>query len=426
MIIYSASDIIYRQDQKSDVALLVDQLRKKIVFGPSVESAVNDANLKNADDSAEVRNLESKFEQLAVLWMSTDRSPSADNNRSIWSYESTSSDSGPPSPRFQQQRYDDLFGAPEQVNEDNLQSYCPGREDKIWATGSSAVHDWLNQGIEIGSKGYQPWLVQRKCSLDNHVSTSLFKEVTAKKMDGKIGHAYSHQLPNVPDVMIFDENLLTSPKTHFQPIKNDSWQREVSIIIDSSRKGLVPCSTQCPNRITSRSNSRENRLIQPPRPSSVSSKELASFIDPGCDVEEHEEFAESVVIVEDVQDVEDDPVNVELSVVEVDETDESEYQAIESILNEVLNNRPVDGYEEECSVQIESCELDQVNDTYTNMPWNEELLQDLNNQITTAETVYLTDDSDDYFLHPASDVDSSLDFHNDPALLFVYNRSGKF
>lgn len=400
---------------------------------PDYRGDMVNGNLKN-DESIDIKNLESKFEQLAVLWMQSDRCPSVDNNRSIWSYGSTSSDSGPPSPRIQfQGTYSDLFRP---SDEDSVKTLCPMQETSIWARSDrNIVHDWLNQEVEVGR---HPWMMQRKCSLDNHLSTSLFKEVTSKRSDTQVGTSYDHQLPNVPDVQVFDEDLLTSHKTHFQPIKNDSWQRELSVVIDPDRKGLVPCSPLCPNRVlTNRVNSVGSKMIGPPRPSSVSSKELASFMEPGCLLDPEEEEEKIVVIEEDdirKETVVKSVVTVE-DVLEEDETvndENDEYQAIESILNEVLNNRSVDAdYDDEypANVQLDTTvvELDvedvtTTNDTYASMPWMNE---DLNSQIMTAETVYLTDDSDDYFLHPTSDVDSSLsDFHNDPALLFVYNRPG--
>ena len=410
---------------------------------PDYRGDMVNGNLKN-DESIDIKNLESKFEQLAVLWMQSDRCPSVDNNRSIWSYGSTSSDSGPPSPPPQfQSTFSDLFRA---SDEDSVRTHFPMRESSIWARSDrNIVDDWLNQEIEVGR---HPWMMERKCSLDNHLSTSLFKEVTSRRSDTQVGTSYDHQLPNVPDVQVFDENLLTSHKTHFQPIKNDSWQREISVVIDPDRKGLVPCSPLCPNRVlTNRVNSVESKMIEPPRPSSVSSKELASIMEPGClvDPEEEDSMEGEIVIEEDdvkkemfpiPQTVVKSVVTVE-DVLEEDETlndENDEYQAIESILNEVLNNRSVEADYDEypANVQLDTTivelDVDQVedvtttNDTYASMPWMNE---DLNSQIMTAETVYLTDDSDDYFLHPTSDVDSSLsDFHNDPALLFVYNRPG--
>lgn len=43
------------------------------------------------------------------------------------------------------------------------------------------------------------------------------------------------------------EDLYTSPRTHFQPIRQDYYERPCNIVTDASIVGIIPCSRNCPN-----------------------------------------------------------------------------------------------------------------------------------------------------------------------------------
>ena len=43
------------------------------------------------------------------------------------------------------------------------------------------------------------------------------------------------------------EDLYTSPRTHFQPIRQDYYERPCNTVTDSTIVGMVPCSRNCPN-----------------------------------------------------------------------------------------------------------------------------------------------------------------------------------
>ena len=86
-----------------------------------------------------------------------------------------------------------------------------------------------------------------------------------------------------------DENLLISSKTHFQPIKQDCFERDQSeddSICDSADKEiskLVICSDKCPNNCETKLEANYDDLKL--RPISTSFGELASFMGPFNDFE---------------------------------------------------------------------------------------------------------------------------------------------
>ncbi len=92
----------------------------------------------------------------------------------------------------------------------------------------------------------------------------------------------SSTLQNPNELNLPEENLLTSPKTHFQPIKQDSFDRDSSdeeSVCDSTEVNqLVICSTKCPNNVDNKANDSSVALKR--RPVSTSLDELASFMGP--------------------------------------------------------------------------------------------------------------------------------------------------
>lgn len=94
-------------------------------------------------------------------------------------------------------------------------------------------------------------------------------------------------LQNPNELNLPEENLLTSPKTHFQPIKQDSFDRDSSdeeSVCDSTEVNkLVICSTKCPNNVDNKANDSSVALKR--RPVSTSLDELASFMGPFNDID---------------------------------------------------------------------------------------------------------------------------------------------
>lgn len=59
------------------------------------------------------------------------------------------------------------------------------------------------------------------------------------------------------------EDLFTSPSTHFQPIRQDYYERPCNLVTDSSMVGMVPCSRNCPNHERRRKAKKINDNITP-------------------------------------------------------------------------------------------------------------------------------------------------------------------
>ena len=174
-------------------------------------------------------------------------------------------------------------------------------------------------------------------SLLNHAADSLFVRPLSSAVPVKWA-ASTHPQPAFERTISRTESLLTSAATHFQPIRQDFYERAGNIVTDASVCGLVPCSGKCPNHIRNRADNKKNDESH--RPASASLNELALFVGPFAG-DEQERPLVSVGSADKSTNTSDDGLEEEdlltQTPVIVDD-----YDAICSILNEVLSRRDED------------------------------------------------------------------------------------
>jgi len=195
-------------------------------------------------------------------------------------------------------------------------------------------------------------------SLKNHTPESLFVRFSPSRSsnDGSncgiaqssLTSRQSSQVEEPQQNGDNQENLLTSARTHFQPIRQDFYERDVGNVIDTLQTGLVPCSGKCPNHARNRVN---NGPVAD-RPPSASREELSQFVGP-FPTENEEVIEEEKCQVEDVRKAQvDDKKDVKAIQGNVEndtegkkpssesvEAGQDDYDAICLILNQVLNHQ---------------------------------------------------------------------------------------
>lgn len=197
-------------------------------------------------------------------------------------------------------------------------------------------------------------------SLKNHTPESLFVRVSPSRSSSNDGSncvfsqssltsRQSSQVEEPQPNGENQENLLTSVRTHFQPIRQDFYERDVGNVIDTHQTGLVPCSGKCPNH----ARNRVNNGPVPDRPPSASREELSQFVGP-FPTENEEVIEEEKCQTDDAKKTPvDDKENVEViqenvksdaeegkkSLSESVEAGQDDYDAICLILNQVLNHQ---------------------------------------------------------------------------------------
>ena len=140
-------------------------------------------------------------------------------------------------------------------------------------------------------------------SLSNHLPDSLFVKPNLKSDPdhsciNSTGCHYSQSLLSQSDYSTnaygLNENLLLSAATHFQPIRQDFYERTLSdIVTETGLCALIPCSGKCPNHVRNRqpvckttstttTTTRTRRTLdqEKSRPDSVSLSELSLFVGP--------------------------------------------------------------------------------------------------------------------------------------------------
>lgn len=165
-------------------------------------------------------------------------------------------------------------------------------------------------------------------SLQNHTTDSLFVRPLTSAGACKLGPGTQLTCDKATSRT---ENLLTSAATHFQPIRQDYYERSGNMVTDASVCGLVPCSGKCPNHGRNRT---ERRKETRPRPASTSMSELSLFVGPFVGEE-----SDCRTSADKWTSTSDDGVGdmVTQTPVLVDD-----YDAICSILNDVLSRRDED------------------------------------------------------------------------------------
>lgn len=100
--------------------------------------------------------------------------------------------------------------------------------DKQWSLEQSEIPPWYLH--------YLANVISNESSRGSQVASA---DLTYEQMN-QLKHLYH---------AYFDahEDLYTSPKTHFQPIRQDYYERPCNIVTDASIVGIIPCSRNCPN-----------------------------------------------------------------------------------------------------------------------------------------------------------------------------------
>ena len=287
----------------------------------------NKQHVVEVNDSSKLELLARKFNNdVANIWSTTE--PSSD----AWTSKVTASVS--------------LLSLEDSGSLSNIWSFSPGTSCSHEVSSSSSSH--------LSSPVNHP---VNHTSLKNHTEESPFIQVSTSRASNAISQHDSRasssnenhvigKKRNKKSSMESKENLLTSLQTHFQPIRQDYYERGPNNVTDTQLSGLVPCSGKCPNHARNRCdirNSLSEKVSCDPRPSSVSREELSLIVGPFKEDEEDvqleaEDNQESQVDQKELCDKQ----NTEEK--EVRETDTvtpavDDYDAICSILNQVLNNQ---------------------------------------------------------------------------------------
>jgi hypothetical protein len=215
---------------------------------------------------------------------------------------------------------------------DLLKDDVPGQD--VWS--QSAANIWsFDPSSLIGSCGRSPEV--NETSLLNHTMESLFVRPMAGSAASSKSAASSSHSSSFERTISQTENLLTSAATHFQPIRQDYYERAGSIVTDASICGLVPCSGKCPNHLRNRTDVRKDEEIQ--RPASTSLNELSHIVGPFAADENVAPVSESA---DKSTDTSDDVLPYEEYVAKQTQIIVDDYDAICSILNDVLSRRDED------------------------------------------------------------------------------------
>ncbi|RWS30326.1 uncharacterized protein B4U80_13625 [Leptotrombidium deliense] len=221
------------------------------------------------------------------------------------------------------------------------------------ATLETDVDDWFS-----GDKHdkFSPKVVfENKTSLSNHGDDSLFVEVPSRRNGSlsEIGDSEKqntsneyylpvHEAPEKEDET--SECLLTSPKTHFQPIKQDSFDEEyedaTTYEADAEVSRLVPCSSICPNNANNDlkcDNKSRSSQESKSRSLSTSLPELTLFMGPFTD----NELEEDKLSIEEERHSSKACVDCEhenTKAASVSSNEENEFEELCTMLNEVLRD----------------------------------------------------------------------------------------
>ncbi|KAI1303073.1 Uncharacterized protein HDE_02464 [Halotydeus destructor] len=224
----------------------------------------------------------------------------------------------------------------------------PAPTSETWSTEKTPTETFF------GATGEKPLSVKFSSvtTLTNHGENSLFVKVSPKPKQ------YPSDVLPIGKIYMQHkgiDHLLTTAQTHFQPIRQDYYEKQVGIVIDPNIIGMVPCSSKCPNR--KNVVGKEETVVRSKSPSIV---ELSSYIGPFPEGETDDEIngqAESACIAdlfEKASDCSDkstntDSGNVENQFIEEDwekvvlegdnENQSSDYDALCSLLDEVLQKQ---------------------------------------------------------------------------------------
>lgn len=212
------------------------------------------------------------------------------------------------------------------VLQPDVQSDIWGQAASIWSFNPSAMVTETAAPVAPD---------ENQTSLMNHTPDSLFVQPLSSVLScAPLKSPIRDQKP-ASKTLSRTESLLTSAATHFQPIRNDFYERAGNIVTDASVCGLVPCSGKCPNHIRNRSEQRKEDEQQ--RPASPSMNELALFVGPFSGDENDRPVVSADKGTNTSDDAMDEADSFAKSPVVVDD-----YDAICSILNDVLNRRNED------------------------------------------------------------------------------------
>lgn len=293
------------------------------------------------------RNLASKFtSDIASIWKKEmDDSSSSFSSTGIWSADSsfvaTRTTSSPNTKKLWLMnglRAENVLADCKDYLEASIDTLSWSADKLVDFTGPS----WLNM----------PSPNRNKTSLSNHGLNSLFVEVPPKLEKDLTDSSEEIALHNFTELKNLDMPLNTS-QTHFQPIRQDYYEREASIVIDPDVCGMVPCSPKCPNR--GKRNCSPRKDIE--RSASPSQVELSKYIGPfldgeivleNGDLELTEDNLPIGECFEKLSQCSDKATNTEegtlehtsrasSSVSESPEPEISEYDTLCSLLNEVLH-----------------------------------------------------------------------------------------
>lgn len=275
----------------------------------------------------------------------------------IWRFDSAFSSpqySESPSPKLRKDNQAEYFNS--NLFIDTLSNLSTNSEN-IW--DSFKINDSL---MDFGIKEKQA------ISLSNHRKDSLFVELIPK-YQASSEYTTSNQMSsnkamdsNFENKGEFVENLLFSPKTHFQPIKQDSLEREYSddgslIEADAEVAGLTICSSKCPNVKT---NSKISNHQNEARPVSTSFEELTSFMGPfneGIIFDERSFLENKQFYLKNIDKSTNTGLEEKNTLIKINESEsesesEPEYQDLCKMLNEFLK----DGINEDSNVHYDTSE----------------------------------------------------------------------
>ena len=125
---------------------------------------------------------------------------------------------------------------------------------------SSSTQSKDKQRLSLSQAEIPPWYLHYLANvISNESSRGLditSSDVTYEKMN-QLKRLYQTYFET-------QEDLYNSPKTHFQPIRQDYYERPCNIVTDASIVGIIPCSRNCPNHGARRAGKRrqENTCLE--------------------------------------------------------------------------------------------------------------------------------------------------------------------
>ncbi|RWS11438.1 uncharacterized protein B4U79_18047 [Dinothrombium tinctorium] len=312
-------------------------------------------------EDEKLKTLAAKFNNnIASLW---DDKKSSDNQakKSIWCFENSifsPQSSTSPSPKLSNDN-----GSSQSIESGSHCNAFTKDNASLWETfGAYGSGNFCLSGANVGAD-VDDWFAidnsekivskigKNKTTLTNHGGDSLFVEVPCRKSSNVQNSFFENKQAKSSILVVSEsknveedlsESLLTSPKTHFQPIKQESFDDESeeghSCETDAEVSRLVPCSSICPNN-----EARNSGKSQPPpesnnRSLSTSLPELTLFMGPFIDIESEikqnipeEDEHSTEQTIEKIVSEEDTTTNCSVN-------EENDFEELCTMLNQVLRD----------------------------------------------------------------------------------------